>query len=449
MLDTKKVGFKLASLRKRAGYSQERLGELLRVSPQAISKWENGHTLPDTSLLPMLAQIYGCTIDDFIMPAYSFEENLEEERPNQLEEQAALIAESVITKLEGKLLYNEQLGLDDSTIVEALYKAHGHIGGCTVFREKPYREYGNFITSITVRSSQKDYKLIQKAYVNNDAELHHYGLLGRHTTKTPQVLHIDQAKKIILIEDLSDGRIRGYDFNEDNENGIIIRENNPAILSAAANLHTAFWENKAVLDQLGLEWRLQSEETMLTHILALEQDYKKYRKNEEAGKLPKVWECFVNNLDTGKLGLYDEAVKFLRREYVKLVAARFVPGVNVTVIHGNLHPGMIFMSKAGDRDVRFDGLQAVRVGLPTEDLAMLLALHIEPDGLKVRPLLDHYYSCLSESVTNYPYDTFLNDYRISVAENLFFPIRLINGKTFDYSMRDKALRAFETFVLDV
>lgn len=92
-------------------------------------------------------------------------------------------------------------------------------------------------------------------------------------------------------------------------------------------------------------------------------------------------------------------------------------------------------------------MQAIRVGLCTEDLAMLIALHIEPDKEKAQPLLDYYYECLCKTIKGYPYETFMNDYKIAVMENMFFPIRLINCGIYDFSMRDKALKAFETFVL--
>jgi len=98
MLDTKKLGIKIASLRKNIGLSQEKLAELLCISPQAISKWENGHTLPESSLLPVISQIFGCTIDDIIMPAYLFDEKIEAEKPNLLEQQAEYIAKHVIKK---------------------------------------------------------------------------------------------------------------------------------------------------------------------------------------------------------------------------------------------------------------------------------------------------------------------------------------------------------------
>lgn len=43
--------------------SQGELAQLLNVSPQAVSKWENRHCYPDIVLLPEIASILGTTID--------------------------------------------------------------------------------------------------------------------------------------------------------------------------------------------------------------------------------------------------------------------------------------------------------------------------------------------------------------------------------------------------
>jgi transcriptional regulator with XRE-family HTH domain len=55
-------------LRKRNGLTGEKLSELLNISPQAVSKWENGKSLPETALLPALAKILKCTIDELLIP---------------------------------------------------------------------------------------------------------------------------------------------------------------------------------------------------------------------------------------------------------------------------------------------------------------------------------------------------------------------------------------------
>lgn len=58
-----KISSNIRSLRLKNKLSQERLGALLNVSGQAVSKWEQGITSPDISLLPSLAQCFGVTID--------------------------------------------------------------------------------------------------------------------------------------------------------------------------------------------------------------------------------------------------------------------------------------------------------------------------------------------------------------------------------------------------
>ena len=54
----------LRCLRLRKGLTQERLAEELQISPQSVSRWECGNTLPDVLQLPKLARIYGVTVED-------------------------------------------------------------------------------------------------------------------------------------------------------------------------------------------------------------------------------------------------------------------------------------------------------------------------------------------------------------------------------------------------
>ena len=50
-------------LRKQKGLTQEQLAEIMGVSYQAVSKWENEKSLPEVSILPLLADTFGCSID--------------------------------------------------------------------------------------------------------------------------------------------------------------------------------------------------------------------------------------------------------------------------------------------------------------------------------------------------------------------------------------------------
>ena len=57
------IAASIARLRRERGMTQEALAEVIGVSPQTISKWENSTTYPDIALLPVLADVFGVTID--------------------------------------------------------------------------------------------------------------------------------------------------------------------------------------------------------------------------------------------------------------------------------------------------------------------------------------------------------------------------------------------------
>lgn len=54
----------LRKLRTEKNFTQEQVAQLLAVSPQSVSRWECGNTLPEVTLLPEIAKIYAVTVDD-------------------------------------------------------------------------------------------------------------------------------------------------------------------------------------------------------------------------------------------------------------------------------------------------------------------------------------------------------------------------------------------------
>ena len=63
MMDMLKIGRYIQDRRKAAGLTQKALAEKLNISFQAVSKWENGETLPDTGLLLKLCDELNTTAD--------------------------------------------------------------------------------------------------------------------------------------------------------------------------------------------------------------------------------------------------------------------------------------------------------------------------------------------------------------------------------------------------
>ena len=60
------LGKRIAMLRKNQGWTQEQLGEKVGVSAQAVSKWENDIACPDIATLPLLADLFGVTVDELL-----------------------------------------------------------------------------------------------------------------------------------------------------------------------------------------------------------------------------------------------------------------------------------------------------------------------------------------------------------------------------------------------
>lgn len=65
-MEHKSLGERIKYHRKRLGLTQEQLAERMRVSAQAVSKWENNLSCPDISVLPELADVFGISLDELM-----------------------------------------------------------------------------------------------------------------------------------------------------------------------------------------------------------------------------------------------------------------------------------------------------------------------------------------------------------------------------------------------
>ncbi len=433
MLNLNIVGAQIARLRKINGYTQDRLALLLHVSPQAVSKWENGHALPETSLLPVLSDIFKCTIDQILIPAYTTDESLVNERNNEIELQAEEIAKRIIRNMEEMNMDKNNIGLQNEEIIDILTKLNPSLysNNIKVKRSKPKKTDRSINTSITVTTDSNVYNLIEKVLFNNKKEFRNASLLRGYNLPIPQIYYLDSNKGIMLVEDLSAGFIQGYDFDEETENGKFIRSNYASYLEATAQFHSTFWENENAFSKIGLPWHLDNFQI---HIKGIEKDYIKY-KAEYKDK--------VHQFD---LQCLDNALSYLKDTYINVINGRFHTGKNITIIHGDLHPGNTFISPL-DKTVKFIDFEAVRMGLCTDDLAMLVAYHIAPDKKDALSLLNQYYNNLSKKVNGYSQDDFINDYITSIIENMFFSIHLINQGIPAFNIRDASLIAYKTFIL--
>ena len=72
---------KLTVLRKESGYTQLDLAEKVRVSRQAISKWETGRALPSAEKLKYLSELFGVSVDYLLSDDMTEEAKPKEQEP--------------------------------------------------------------------------------------------------------------------------------------------------------------------------------------------------------------------------------------------------------------------------------------------------------------------------------------------------------------------------------
>lgn len=79
-----KIGKFIASKRKEQGLTQLQLAEKLCITDRAVSKWETGKSLPDTSLMPELCKFLKITINDLLCGEVVSVENYNEKAEKAL-----------------------------------------------------------------------------------------------------------------------------------------------------------------------------------------------------------------------------------------------------------------------------------------------------------------------------------------------------------------------------
>ena len=65
-MDQTKIGRFIAERRKQADLTQMQLAEKLNITDRAVSKWETGKALPDSSIMLDLCELLKITVNDLL-----------------------------------------------------------------------------------------------------------------------------------------------------------------------------------------------------------------------------------------------------------------------------------------------------------------------------------------------------------------------------------------------
>ena len=66
LVDQEKIGKFIKKLRKDNNLTQDELAKKLGVTYQAVSKWENGKSIPDIAVLKTISELFNVNIDELL-----------------------------------------------------------------------------------------------------------------------------------------------------------------------------------------------------------------------------------------------------------------------------------------------------------------------------------------------------------------------------------------------
>lgn len=76
-MNQKKIGQFIAQCRKKKNLTQAQLAEQLNITDRAVSKWETGNSMPDSSIMVELCEILGITVNELLSGEEIHMENYE------------------------------------------------------------------------------------------------------------------------------------------------------------------------------------------------------------------------------------------------------------------------------------------------------------------------------------------------------------------------------------
>ncbi|MEF2965833.1 hypothetical protein V3851_08335 [Paenibacillus sp. M1] len=226
----------------------------------------------------------------------------------------------------------------------------------------------------------------------------------------------DEAKGegILLMVDLSSTHNNIADWKVPIDSGKLAN-----IIEVISQFHAVSWGSEELL----VPKHLENVGEYLKHIDYLERDYLEFRRQQ------------TYNLGEDHFRIYEQSLIGLR-ENAQYHLDRISSYRNITYIHGDLNVcNLLYPTTDHAKPVIID-LEAVKVGLCTDDFVMLFVHDLFHGGEETFRIFDQYYRSLCAKIKNeYTYMQFVEDVRISIMEGIFFPIKLL----VHYGIKDEEL----------
>lgn len=108
-MERKSIGTLIAALRRANGLTQKQLAERLGVSDKAVSRWERDESLPDLTLLPVIADLFHITVDELLRGECRAQQSGAVEPqaspdPERLKKQTRRVLSAAYSRAQGRML---------------------------------------------------------------------------------------------------------------------------------------------------------------------------------------------------------------------------------------------------------------------------------------------------------------------------------------------------------
>jgi thiamine kinase-like enzyme len=182
------------------------------------------------------------------------------------------------------------------------------------------------------------------------------------------------------------------------------------VMACVAKFHAFWWEHPRLGKDIG---QLPTAEAI----------------KEILGNIERMAHEFVDflgdRLSVDRRQVYEKVLAALPRLLSHHIGARLTAGKTCTLVHGDAHFWNFLYPHDADKDkVYLIDWQSWGIGIGTDDLAYMIALHWYPERRRAmeRALISRYHQeLMRHGVANYTWPECWFDYRVSATFNLFVP----------------------------
>ncbi|MCL6604834.1 MAG: ecdysteroid 22-kinase family protein [Paenibacillus sp.] len=310
--------------------------------------------------------------------------------------------------------------LKDNELLKIL-KAQGISDVSDIRRTEQFTRDRSTLNKIEILTKDnKIVSLLEKCTASN-AVLHENSMYKYYLNKNvtiPKVFYnsYDQIEHqgILLMEDLTSTHNSLADWEVPIDPGKLT-----TLIDLISQFHAASWGK----GELSTPKHLENSEEYVKHLSYLERDYLHFKNHQ------------TFNFGEEQFKIYEKCLTYLRVNTHQHVE-RITSNQNTAFIHGDLNVCNIMYPLMSNSRPYIIDLEAVRVGLCTEDLVMLFIHDLYHGGEDTLRIFEMYYDSICSKISSeYTYDQFKEDTRLSIMEGIFFPLKLYTH----YGVEDEEL----------